>query len=271
MIPPLAESLAVVAEHPVLNTRAAQIAVELGVNCLEPGVSPVEDDRYPLLLCVGPSGLRLQQTGRGAPGPVCVDFQSGAVDHRRRFGGGAGQQIAKAVGIKPGIRPRVADVTAGLGRDAFVLATLGCSVSLVERSPVVSQLLKDGLARAGDDAEVGEIIARMALVSDDGIRWLAAMEPGSEQCPDVVYLDPMFPHSKKTAEVKKEMRLFRALIGDDGDAAELLRQALRVARYRVVVKRPRKAPPIEGPDPSYRLEGRSGRFDIYALHSLTSA
>jgi 16S rRNA (guanine1516-N2)-methyltransferase len=35
----------------------------------------------------------------------------------------------------------------GLGKDAFVLASLGCRVTLVERNPVVHALLRDGLDR----------------------------------------------------------------------------------------------------------------------------
>ncbi len=33
--------------------------------------------------------------------------------------------------------------------------------------------------------------------------------------PQVVYLDPMFPHKQKSALVKKEMRVFQSLVGPD--------------------------------------------------------
>ena len=70
-------------------------------------------------------------------GDVFVDFVAGAMAHRRKFGGGRGEAIAKAVGIKGAELPSVIDATAGLGRDAFVLASIGCQVRLVERHPVV--------------------------------------------------------------------------------------------------------------------------------------
>ena len=82
-------------------------------------------------LQVGDNGLQLQQLGADAPGPVRVDFVEGAVAHRRLYGGGSGQMIAKAVGVQPGVRPQVLDATAGLGKDAFVLASLGCDMSLI--------------------------------------------------------------------------------------------------------------------------------------------
>ena len=79
------------------------------------------------------------------------------------------------MGIQPGIRPRVLDATAGLGRDAFVLATLGCEVSLIERQPLIAALLDDGLSRAAADADVAAIAARMRLLEGNAIelmqRW----------------------------------------------------------------------------------------------------
>ena len=78
----------------------------------------------------------------------------------------------------------------------------------------------------------------------------------------------MFPQRDKSALVKKEMRLFRPLAGDDEDAPALLAAALALATHRVVVKRPRKAPAIAGEPPGYILEGKSSRFDIYPKKSL---
>ncbi len=216
-------------------------------------------------LQLGDAGLQLLQLGPDSPGPVRVDFLEGAAAHRRQFGGGAGQMIAKAVGIQPGVRPHVLDATAGLGRDAFVLATLGCEVHLSERQPIIAALLEDGLARAAGDFEVGAIVARMRLLPGNAIERMAAWEG---EAPQVIYLDPMFPHRDKSALVKKEMRLFRPLVGDDLDAPALLEAALKLASHRVVVKRPRKAPIIEGQKPSYSLDGKSSRYDIYPLKSL---
>ena len=89
--------------------------------------------------------VELRSCKEPAMQPLFVDFVEGASRHRRLHGGGRGQAIAKAVGLGKLRTPAVADLTAGLGRDAFVLATLGCSVTLVERSPVVHALLCDGL------------------------------------------------------------------------------------------------------------------------------
>ncbi|MEN8196504.1 MAG: class I SAM-dependent methyltransferase, partial [Pseudomonadota bacterium] len=101
------------------------------------------------------------------PDLIC-DFTGGAVRHRFRFGGGRGQALPRAVGMKDGKTPMVVDATAGLGRDAFLLASLGAKVILIERSAEIHKLLEEGMARASNDGgEVAEVIARMTLLHGD--------------------------------------------------------------------------------------------------------
>ncbi|MCL1067346.1 class I SAM-dependent methyltransferase [Shewanella olleyana] len=198
-----------------------------------------------------------------------VDFVSGAVAHRRKFGGGRGQTIAKAVGLKQGISPTVVDGTAGLGRDAFVLASLGCKVIMVERHPVVAALLEDGLRRAYEDAEIGEWMReRMSLFHGSSIEALADAAAQSGDEIDVVYLDPMYPHREKSALVKKEMRVFQTLVGADLDADGLLKPAQALATKRVVVKRPDYAEDLDGVKPSMVLAQKKNRFDVYVKAAM---
>lgn len=252
---------------------AAHAARELGVPLLM-NARPEALESPAFALVYDASSLALYHTGRKVPGPVFVDFLGGAADHRRRFGGGKGQMIGKAVGLKAHVYPSVLDVTAGLGRDAFVLATLGCPVHMLERSALVYRLLEDGLARARagafdkGDAELIGILDRLTLQFGEGHKVLSSLAADPDHRPDVVYLDPMFPERKKSADVKKEMRTFHWLVGVDADADDLLAPALAAARYRVVVKRPRKAPDLAGRSPSHRVEGKSSRFDVYALQKL---
>ena len=209
--------------------------------------------------------LELRKLDEPKLGAVFVDFVEGAVAHRRKFGGGRGQSIAKAVGLKAGANPLVVDATAGLGRDAFVLASLGCQVVMLERSPVVAALLADGLARAYADAEIGSWMQqRMTLRPGPALQQLQSLG----FTPDVVYLDPMFPHKKKSALVKKEMRVFQSLVGPDLDADALLPAALAVAGKRVVVKRPDYAGWLNEMAPSSAIETKSNRFDLYVQAAL---
>jgi len=198
-------------------------------------------------------GTELKELGN----PIRVDFVAGANAHRRKYGGGKHQDIAKAVGVPKKPHLRLLDATAGLGRDAFVLASLGCEVTLIERNPVMYHLLQDGLERAAGHPETAGIVEHMQLILAD------AIEQKNQQV-DVVYLDPMFPPTQKSAKVKKELRYLHHIVGYDAVGAEaLLDWAFAVAKNRVVVKRPRLAPTLANRSPTLALEGKSGRFDVY--------
>lgn len=265
---PLPASLAVWPADPACAARAALLAGQLAVPCLPVALTPARRQAFAFLLAVTADGLVLWQGNSR----IAVDFVSGANQYRRLHGGGRGQPVAKAVGLKAGnIIPSVFDCTAGLARDAFVLAALGCPVHLCERSPLVHALLQDGLQRAGAvaDAALREIVLRMTLVPGDAMAHLASLDEAAK--PDVIYLDPMFPERRKRAAVKKDMAAFHALVGADEDAAALLPLALQQARCRVVVKRPRHAPYLADEKPGLVLEGESTRFDIYPLRSMAAS
>ncbi|BBI53076.1 hypothetical protein HORIV_54970 [Vreelandella olivaria] len=172
---------------------------------------------------------------------------AGKAAHRRRFGGGRGQLVAKACGLTKGVTPSIVDATAGLGRDAFVLASLGAQVLLIERVAAIAALLEYGLKRASKHSETADIAARMTLRHGDAAQALEALVASADFMPQVIHLDPMFPHREKSALVKKEMRLFRELAGDDNDAPRLLEAALDVATHRVVVKRPVRPHLLQAP------------------------
>ena len=222
----------------------------------------------PFCLEYSSQGLRLLDQRGKKPLEIFVDFCAGSNAHRAKYGGGKSQSIARAVGLGSACKPRVLDATAGYGKDAFVLASLGCEVCMLERSPVSYVLLRDGLQRArrhveeNGDMKLQASLARLHLLPrGDAIEYLRAAE-----CPgfNVIYLDPMFPQRRKSAQVKKDMLALQALAGKDEDAAELLQLALRVAENRVVVKRPGQAPFLGLHAPSYQLPGKSARFDIYS-------
>ncbi|HTF95966.1 MAG TPA: class I SAM-dependent methyltransferase [Cellvibrio sp.] len=264
------ESIAVLCNDFSKLTLAETLAEKLQVQLLT-DQAPDAINTYEFVVEFSDAAIILQQTGRKAPGPILAEFTQGAVDHRRKFGGGKGQLIAKAVGVKAGCYPHVLDATAGLGKDSFVLASLGCKTTMLERSPVVQILLEDGLNRALDfaqreDSELHALLQRMVLIKQSSHSYLESLSP--EFFPDVIYLDPMFPERQKSADVKKEMAAFHSVVGKDDDADSLLPLALSRVNYRVVIKRPRKAPFLNNQSPSYQLEGKSSRYDIYALKKL---
>ncbi|WP_425340897.1 16S rRNA (guanine(1516)-N(2))-methyltransferase RsmJ [Arsenophonus apicola] len=220
-----------------------------------------------MALVLTPEHLQLKKLDEPKLGGIYVDFVSGTMRHRRKFGGGRNEAIAKAVGIKKSYLPTIVDATAGLGRDAFVLAALGCEVRLYERHAVVAALLDDGLERGYADAEIGSWLRqRMTLLHASSINALATLSPA----PDVVYLDPMYPHRQKSALVKKEMRVFQSLVGNDEDADNLLIPAMTIAKRRVVVKRPNYASPLAEFSPQTTIKTKNHRFDIYLCSTDSS-
>ena len=217
-----------------------------------------------LLLTVTDTGLELRETGPAAAGGVRADFGRSTRDAHRLATASRRQPLALAVGLKKR-KPSVLDATAGLGRDALLLACLGCTVTAVERSPILGVMLRDALDRAAESPQLGRIIQnRLTLIVGDAVNMLTQLS--DSDVPEVVYLDPMFPPKSKSALPKKEMRILRRLVGDDRDSAPLFDAARRVARNRVVVKRHPHAPPL-APEPTLTFKSKLARYDVYLIRS----
>ena len=255
-MPATAHDTGLLCPNPALNARATALCERFGLPRLKQ--APAAD----YVLYLENEGLELRAPGADEGAPVRVDFVGGALGHRLRFGGGRGQPLARAAGVKPGFDPVIWDATAGLGRDAFVLASVGCKVTLCERSPVLAALLDDGLQRAMLNADIGDWVnERMALRFADSSAALRTLDEA--MYPDTVYLDPMYPPGKSSVLVKKEIRALQHLLGEDNDSQVLFEAALAVARRRVVVKRPRRAGPLQDRTPSTSIESKKTRYDIY--------
>jgi 16S rRNA (guanine1516-N2)-methyltransferase len=240
-----------------------QKAEELAAKLNLPLTPSIEHRLSEVVLAYTAEGLQLLHIPHGSQKSNCllfVDFVNGKNGFRLAHNRTTKQEIARAVGVKSGFRPTVLDGTAGLGADSFVLASLDCSVTMCERSPIIGALLEDGLYRAKKDQKTKEIIqTRMNLVQEDTQKYL----PKTSASFHTIYLDPMYPHSNKSALNKQTLRIIRSLVGGDPDGGELLENALEKAENRVVVKRPRQAPHLSDLKPSHVILMKNSRFDIY--------
>ncbi len=243
---------------PASAERAKRLAAELSVPLREVGE---DGPASRFVLSATAERLELYDLAQRRCKPITVDFESAANGYRRASLFRGKQPIARAVGLR-GQRRSVLDATGGLGRDAFSLACLGGIVTIVERSPVLAAMLRDGFARAAASGDAGlrEVVSRMSFIEGDACDVLDRTE--ERYAPDVVYVDPMYPPTHKSALVKKELRMLRSLVGTDPDAARLVELARRVALDRVVVKRHRHAPPLAG-DPDTTYVGRRVRYDVH--------
>ena len=191
-------------------------------------------------LWTGMNGLELWKQGdkRG----VLVDEH--AVIARVSFT----SDLAKACGITKTQRPEIVDVMAGFGVDGATLALLGAQVECWEILPGVALMAQDLLVRCGV-----EHVAVQCLNS-----WLAL----SENETDVVYLDPMFELTGRTALAGKRMQYLEKLAGTGAyRVAQWIEKAAPMARDRVVVKRHLRDQPTPAPD--WQIIGKKVRFDIY--------
>lgn len=238
-----------------LKDQATALAAQLRIPLVA-----IDNKDHEFLLVLTAERLELRQISIDAAGPMYVDFLAGKIAYRQAHRGK--ELLAKAVGIKGNYQPSVIDATAGLGSDSFILASLGCKITMLERSPIMAALLQDGLVRALKNPQLAEKLA-LILINIDAINYFAQLKP--EQFPDVTYLDPMHPPRTKTALVKKEMRMIRAIVGEDIDSNVLLTNALQCAKKRVVVKRPRLAPSLTELKPSFVIMGKQQRFDVYLV------
>jgi len=243
---------------PIILQKADELAARLGLSF----ASKPDLLSAGLVLAYTLQGLQLIQVPGDRQKPVCllfVDFVHGKNGFRLAKNCTTKQPISRAVGIKSGFRPDILDGTAGLGSDAFVLASLGCRVTLCERSPIIGALLEDGIKRAAKEAKTIGIVERMNLHIGDTDKYLLA----SSEVHHTIYLDPMYPHRSQSALNKQTLRVIRTLVGDDDDSAALLQCAREKATNRVVVKRPRLAPLLSNAPPSHVVSMKNSRFDIY--------
>lgn len=160
--------------------------------------------------------------------------------------------LAKAVGVKGAYRPKVLDLTAGMLGDSLLLLSFGCEVWATERNPIQALLIQSALQNARhpkiQNLHFSFQDARKILESPPEI--------------DVIFFDPMFEDPNLRASPRKEMRIFRSLVGKDFDAEEVFKIARAVKPKRLVVKRPRLSQYLVE-KPSVEYTGKSTRYDVY--------
>ena len=190
---------------------------------------------------------------------VSIDFTAGKYAHRLRFGGGRQQTLSKACGLHKKNNLSILDATAGLGQDAFVLASLNSNgkIVLCEQHPAVFALLDYAIKQGTNHIQTQSICKRMSAMNQDATLLM------QKKTFDVIYLDPMYPERKKKAKVKKGMQLLQQLIAHPQKAPELLDAAIHACQQRVVVKRPLHAEFYANKKADFSHKSKNTRFDIY--------
>ena len=250
-----------------------------------------------LLLRLQPDGAGLEIACAGTKSealfdkPFCIDFISYGALQRQQSA--SRELVVRALG-----KTRldcVIDLTAGLGRDALMMAASGkvSQVVMVERNAVMYHLLADALCRlAGSNAALAARISLHYL--DAAAPDFAARLPAPPALPlnptefanantgpsllrqVAVYLDPMYPAGSvgRKSLVKKESQVLHLVVDRDctderANNAALFCSARKLATARIIVKRPLTADPIDvGCAPHEAIRGSTQRFDVYFANRL---
>ena len=178
-----------------------------------------------------------------------------------RISGGHLQHEILLKAAKPEGGEKAVDATAGLGEDSFILAAGGYEVEMFEHNPVTFSLLSDALIRARKDPKLKDIAKRMSLKEGDSKELLS----GLTYSPNLIYLDPMFPEKKKSAETKKKLQVLHRIELPCSDENELLKAAISSKPKKIIIKRPPDGDFLGAMRPTYSIERKAVRFDCIAL------
>lgn len=225
---------------PELEAKASTLAARLNL--------PV-DNQAETCLWLSEAGTGIKFKGSN---PLYADFTLDTWKKRRDEG--KSQALVRAV--KPVKGMLVIDATAGWGRDAAILASLGAEVLMIERNPLMALVLADALERQDEESRAN---LKLTLYSGNAGNYLQGLTSG--EFPEVIYIDPMHPERQKSALVKKDLQILQKMIGEDKDAKTLLEIALACVKQKVIVKWPQKSPALLATPSS--IAGKTVRFDIY--------
>ena len=169
---------------------------------------------------------------------------------------GHGDHLVTALGLTEGMH--VLDCTLGTGADAivesFAVGAAG-AVTALESNPLIAAVIADGLAHAtGDNYEMHAAMRRITVHHADALAFLRAAEMDSY---DVIYFDPMF---RRPLHESAGMNALRVLADMRALTEEMIAEACRVARRRVVMKERRESAEFERLGFTHIMGGKYSRI-----------
>ena len=220
-----------------------------------PSSRPIAQPPNPgLVVTADADGCRIEHVDSGLS--FHHSFVTGELARRA---GQPGQALLRACRDRRRQVRRVLDLTAGWGGDSLTLARHGLDVTMLEQHPDICVALEQALQTLSQ-SEHRDLATRLRLQRADACDFLA--EPTSHGDFDCIYLDPMFPARSSGAKPGKAMQILQA-ITHNTDIERCFELALKRARRRVVVKRPARAPRLDGRVPDIVQREKTVRFDVY--------
>ena len=197
---------------------------------------------------------------------LCSDINAQLTCYRHSFDSAKLQQRArqknqallKACNNKKRDILTVLDLTAGWGKDSFVIASHGQQVTMLEHNPLIYACV-DYLLQVAQADNPQAVFLHLRLIQQNSLQYLEQSEGIAADC---LYLDPMFPAHKTSARPGKDLQLLQ-LLTDNLDIEQLMQLAMAKAGKRVVVKRPLHAAPLTDRKADIVYREKSIRFDVY--------
>jgi 16S rRNA (guanine1516-N2)-methyltransferase len=169
------------------------------------------------------------------------------------------QALFKACDNKQKSIKTVLDITAGWGIDAFLLASKGKEITMIEQNSELVACIQYALSKATEHPSTRDITQRINVINVNALEYLRSYEGEPDDC---IYLDPMFPERKSHAQSGKDLQILQAITCNT-DLEACMDLALNLATKRVVVKRPLKSGNFAELTPDLTYREKSVRFDVY--------
>ena len=216
----------------IMTDNARAIALELKVDFVprkKRSVSALQKIVKDDCLVVGKERLELFPLGAEEP---FFFHPNSAMFRIKRLIKGESDPFIDAAKLKEGMS--FLDCSLGLGSDSIVASfKIGESGSVtgIEASPELEYLVKTGLKvwDSGNET-INKAMGRINVMQGYSLEYLKSLEDNSWDC---VYFDPMFDESILESDGIRGLAHFAVY---DGLSQEMILQATRVARERVVLK-----------------------------------
>lgn len=244
-------------EETALQTQAQAAAAELGIAFIPRERRSLEA----LRLKAGLDYLLIFEKERVVlKGETTLAWHPGmAVPKIKALREGKPDPLLEALQIQPG--HRVLDGTLGLAADAILIA-YACGpqgqVIGLEASPYIAFITRQGIeSYDGANARLKEALKRLSVLNRNSADYLRAAPDNSF---DAVYFDPMFGYPLKRSAA---LNALRPLAVYDEVTPELIKEALRVAKDKVVMKQNARSALANAVQPDYI---RGGRYSSVAYY-----
>lgn len=168
------------------------------------------------------------------------------------------QMLVKACNNKKRDIKTVVDLTAGWGKDSFILASQGQQVCMIEQNLLIFKCIDYLLTIARQDRS-NAVFDRLDILHQNSYEYLQGLQ---DVKPDCLYIDPMFPSHKSGALPAKDLQILQ-LLTENQNMPEVFELALQKARFRVVVKRPLHGPTLNERKADIVYKEKTIRFDVY--------